>query len=113
MASDLHDSPPPSIDRRLDPRLATRIEAVVADLQHGNLAFTASGFSRTGAFLRRHDRSTPLPPVGSRIEIVFSWPLETDIPPVRVEATVIRQSEDGVGVRFEIWSEAASARRTQ
>ncbi|HEY8555560.1 MAG TPA: PilZ domain-containing protein [Burkholderiales bacterium] len=111
MASDLHDSSPPSVDRRLDPRLATRIEATVADPEHGDLAFTASGFSRTGAFLRRRDPDTPLPRVGSRIEIVFSWPLETDIPPVRVEATVIRRSEDGVGVRFEIRPEKDSAGR--
>jgi hypothetical protein len=89
-------------DRRLDPRISTRIDAVVDDAQHGSLVFTASGFSRTGAFLRRREPGTPLPVVGSVIQLVFNWPLETKIPPVRVEAKVIRQTEDGVGVLFDI-----------
>ena len=89
-------------DRRLDPRITTRIEAVVDHAEHGSLVFTASGFSRTGAFLRRHEHETPLPLVGSVIQLVFHWPLETKIPPVRVEAKVIRRTEDGVGVQFDI-----------
>ena len=93
--------PGPS-DRRLDPRISTRIDAVVDDPDHGSLVFTASGFSRTGAFLKRRDDTTPLPVVGSVIHLVFRWPLETKIPPVHVDAKVIRQTEDGVGVQFDI-----------
>lgn len=93
---------PSQSDRRLDPRLATRLEAVVDDPRHGALTFVASGFSRSGAFLQRRDASVPLPAVGSLIQIVFRWPLETQIPPVRVEARVVRQTEDGVGVHFQI-----------
>jgi hypothetical protein len=90
------------IDRRLDPRITTRIDAIVDDAEHGSLVFTASGFSRTGAFLRRREHDTPLPLVGSVIRLVFHWPLETKIPPVRVEAKVIRRTDDGVGVLFDI-----------
>jgi hypothetical protein len=89
-------------ERRMDERLTTRLDAAVEDAVHGTLVFTTSGFSRSGAFLRRRDAATPLPVVGSVIKIVFSWPLETQMPPVRVEATVVRQAEDGVGVRFKI-----------
>lgn len=90
------------MDRRLDPRISTRLAAVVEDDEHGSLIFTASGFSRTGAFLQRLDKDTPLPVIGSTIQLVFHWPLETKMPPVRVEAKVVRQSDDGVGVQFEI-----------
>ncbi len=89
-------------DRRADPRLTTRLEALVEDPQHGLLIFTASGFSRTGAFLQRRDATTPLPAVGNTVQLMFRWPLETKIPPVRVEAKVMRHTEDGVGVLFEI-----------
>lgn len=89
-------------ERRVDERLTTRLDATVEDATRGPLVFTTSGFSRSGAFLRRRDAATPLPDIGSVIKIVFSWPLETNMPPVRVEATVVRQTDDGVGVRFEI-----------
>lgn len=89
-------------DRRSDPRTATRIEAVIDDARYGSLVFTAGGFSRTGAFLQRRDDGALLPPVGDVIPLVFRWPLETRIPPVRVEAKVIRRNDDGVGVQFEI-----------
>jgi hypothetical protein len=89
-------------DRRTDPRMSTRLEAVVEDAEHGTLRFTASGFSRTGAFLQRRDNTTPLPAVGSTVQLVFNWPLDTKLPSVRVEATVIRQTDDGVGVRFQL-----------
>lgn len=93
-----------SNDRRLDPRLATRLTAIIEHSQHGSLAFTASGFSRTGAFLQRLDNSTPLPTVGETVKLVFNWPLETKIPPVRVEAKVMRLADDGIGVQFDISS---------
>lgn len=89
-------------ERRLDQRLTTRLEAIVEDDAHGTLVFTTSGFSRSGAFLKRRDEQTVLPPVGSMVKITFRWPLETHMPPVQVEAKVVRHGEDGVGVRFEI-----------
>jgi len=36
------------------------------------------------------------------IQITFRWPLETHMPPVKVEAKVVRQTGDGIGVRFEL-----------
>lgn len=89
-------------DRRLDQRITSRLEAVVEYGAHGPTVFTTCGFSRSGAFLRRRDNTLPLPPIGSVINILFRWPLETQMPPVRVEATVVRHGDDGVGVRFEI-----------
>ena len=98
-----HDGAPANpADRRLDQRLTTRLEAVVQDGVHGTLVFTTSGFSRSGAFLRRRDDKTALPSVGAVIHITFRWPLETNMPPVQVEAKVVRHADDGVGVRFEI-----------
>lgn len=102
MTTNQNDAAANGPDRRLDQRLTTRLDATVEDAEHGTLVFTTSGFSRSGAFLRRRDPTSPLPVIGSVINIVFSWPLETQMPPVRVEATVVRQAEDGVGVRFEI-----------
>jgi len=89
-------------DRRSDPRMSTRLEATINDGRNGTLAFTASGFSRTGAFLLRRDKATALPAVGSVVQLAIHWPLETKLKPVRVEAKVIRQTEDGIGVQFEI-----------
>jgi len=89
-------------ERRAEPRYPARLEAVVQDAQHGQLVFMASGFSRNGAFLRRRDSGTPLPMIGNVIKISFNWPIETNIPPVTVEAKVVRQTNEGVGVQFEI-----------
>lgn len=89
-------------ERRLDPRIGTRLAAIIEDAQHGSLIFTASGFSRTGAFLQRLDKDTPLPAINSVVQLVFHWPLETKMPPVRVEAKVMRHTSEGVGVQFEI-----------
>ena len=100
--SSTHDNGARQTDRRTDPRLMTRLEAIIEDAEHGSLVFLASGFSRTGAFLQRRDRSAPLPTIGSTVHIVFHWPLETQMAPVRVEARVVRQTEEGVGVQFEI-----------
>jgi hypothetical protein len=89
-------------ERRAEPRYPARLDAVVEDGQNGKLFFVASGFSRTGAFLRRRDSGTPLPMIGCVVKISFNWPIETHIPPVSVEATVIRHTNEGVGVQFEI-----------
>jgi PilZ domain len=102
MNADKKDGAAMPVDRRMDQRLTTRLDATVEDAEHGALHFTTSGFSRSGAFLKRRDDAAPLPVIGSVIQIVFSWPLDTQMPPVRVEATVVRQTEDGVGVRFQI-----------
>jgi len=102
MSAEHDDDQSTKAERRLDPRHGTRLVAEVEDPRLGALAFTATGFSRTGAFLQRIGREVPLPAVGSIVQLTLHWPIETHIPPVRVEAEVIRQAEDGVGVRFEI-----------
>jgi hypothetical protein len=90
-------------DRRLDPRYNTRVEATIEDSKYESIVFTTSGFSRTGAFLQpRQNTTAPLPMVGTIIKLIFHWPLETHMPPIRVEAKVIRQTSDGIGVRFEL-----------
>lgn len=89
-------------ERRADSRLATQLQAVIDSVEHGTLTFTAKGFSRSGAFLERRDQETVLPAVGSVVRLVFHWPLETQIAPVQVEATVIHHAPDGMGVKFEI-----------
>lgn len=90
------------LDRRLDARMSTRLHAVVEDPRLGSLVFTASGFSRTGAFLQRRDKNGVLPAIGSVVKLEIHWPLETKLRPVEVEARVVRQTDDGVGVQFEI-----------
>lgn len=89
-------------ERRVDPRLATQLRAVIDSVEHGMLTFTAKGFSRSGAFLERRDRGAALPAVGSVVRLVFHWPLETHMAPVHVEATVVHHAPDGMGVKFEI-----------
>jgi hypothetical protein len=66
------------------------------------MRFTATRFSQTGAFLQRRDEKSPLPSVGSVIKLALHWPLENNAPPVLVDATVVRQEHNGVGVRFDI-----------
>lgn len=102
MNADKKDDAATRVDRRMDQRLTTRLDATVEDAERGTLHFTTSGFSRSGAFLKRRDDATPLPAVGAVVQIVFRWPLETHMPPVRVEATVVRHADDGVGVRFQL-----------
>jgi len=102
MSAEHDDGPLKKAERRLDPRHGTHLVAEVEDPRLGTLVFTATGFSRTGAFLQRTSHDDPLPGIGSIVQLTLHWPLETHIPAVRVEAEVIRQVEDGVGVRFEI-----------
>ena len=102
MSSQQNDDASNSTDRRVDARTDTRIEAVIDDVRYDSLVFIASGFSRTGAFLRRPDDGALLPALDSVIPLVFRWPLETRIPPVRVAAKVVRRTGDGIGVQFAI-----------
>ncbi len=87
---------------RADPRYDTRVEATIEDSRYESTVFTTSGFSRSGAFLQRTNTGAALPPVGSIIKLVLHWPLQTQMPPVRIEAKVIRQTPDGIGVRFDL-----------
>jgi hypothetical protein len=80
-----------------------RLNATIEDAEYASSSFVTNGFSHRGAFLLRPDRRTPLPAVGSRIKLLLHWAVEPDRPPVRVAAKVIRQTTDGVGVRFEIY----------
>src|SRR5687767_7675319 len=93
---------PAGVDRRLDPRYDTRIEATVDDPKYGKLFFTTTEFSRTGALLLPRDKKLPMPAIGSVVNLVLHWPLETQMPPVRLEAKVIHQRDEGIGVRFEL-----------
>ena len=96
-------------DRRSEPRYPTQVVATIEDAQYKSTTFTTNGFSRTGAFLQPSEAGTPLPPVGTVINLVLHWPIDTDMPPVRLEARVIHQTEHGVGVRFQLSERGESA----
>jgi hypothetical protein len=64
--------------------------------------YTARNFSTDGAFLEKEEQSTPLPEVGSKVQLRISWPLETHLNPVEIGAEVVHAADDGVGVSFHI-----------
>lgn len=85
---------------RKDVRNSVLLTVELSDHALGTLTFRARDLGKSGVFLERTDRSTPLPAVGSKVHLTIKWPLETDVPPVKVEANIIRQEDDGVGARF-------------
>jgi hypothetical protein len=90
-------------DRRTEPRISAILHAVILDdEQYMGRSFPVSGFSSTGAFLRRPDTDAPLPPIGSVVQVQFTWPPQSKVAPVFVEAKVVRAQPDGVGVQFDI-----------
>jgi len=91
------------VERRTEPRISALLQAVILDdEQYQGRVFPVSGFSGTGAFLQRPDIDAILPALGSVIQVQFSWPPQSKITPVFVEATVVRVQDDGVGVKFDI-----------
>ena len=90
------------MEKRNDLRNPVSITAELLDSNSGIRTFIARDFSKTGAFLENTDPARPLPVVDTKIKLKFRWPQETRIPSVEVEAVVIRQTNDGIGVRFII-----------
>ncbi len=97
--SELH-SQPPMENRRTDVRDPVSLMVELVDGALGTLTFRARDYSKSGLFLERTDPSTPLPAVGARVHLTIRWPLETEIPPIEVEADIIREEDNGVGVRL-------------
>ena len=64
--------------------------------------YTARNFSTNGAFLEKCESSTPLPEVGSKVQLRISWPIETHLEPVAITAEVAHAADDGIGVSFHI-----------
>ena len=62
--------------------------------------FQVTDLSKTGAFLIREDGATDGPEIGSRVRLKLVWPMDTDTPPLEVDAEVMRVTDDGIGVQF-------------
>jgi len=62
--------------------------------------FQVTDLSKTGAFLIKDKADSKSPAVGSRVHLKLVWPMDTDTPPLEVEADVMRVTDDGIGVQF-------------
>jgi hypothetical protein len=90
------------VERRTEARITAILEALIDDEHYSGRVFAVSAFSGTGAFLKCPDGETLMPPIGSVFPVQFNWPRQTKIAPVFVEATVVRHTSTGFGVKFDI-----------
>jgi microcystin degradation protein MlrC len=81
-------------------RMPINVVAEVSSDATGITKFQVTDLSKTGAFLIKEDGSSDSPEVGARIRLRLVWPMDTDTPPLEVEADVMRVTEDGIGVQF-------------
>ena len=89
-------------ERRVEPRISAVLEAQIDDEHYSGRVFCVSAFSSVGAFLKCPDNETLLPPIGSVLPVQFNWPHQMKIAPVFVEVTVVRHTDNGFGVKFDI-----------
>ena len=89
-------------EKREHPRNPVTILVELTDSNKKVTHYIARDFSPTGAFLERNDNDTSLPDLNTTVFLKISWPLETHIPPVEVEADIMRVDDNGVGVKFDI-----------
>jgi len=87
-------------DKRNSLRVSVSIVVDVQDSGSIQATFSATNISRTGAFLKKIHPSIPLPAVNSVLKLQLRWPVDTPIPPVEINAEVMRVELDGVGVKF-------------
>ncbi|MDX5152456.1 MAG: PilZ domain-containing protein, partial [Acidiferrobacterales bacterium] len=66
----------------------------------GTTRFQVTDLSKTGAFLIKEDGGGDSPTVGARVRLKLVWPMDTDTPPLEVDADVMRVTDDGIGVQF-------------
>ena len=76
------------------------VVAEVSSDANGTTTFQVIDLSKTGAFLIKEDAGSESPEVGARIRLRLTWPMDTDTPPLEVEADVMRVTDQGIGVQF-------------
>jgi len=81
-------------------RMPISVVAEVSNDANGTTRFQVIDLSKTGAFLIKEDSSSDSPEVGSRVRLKLTWPMDTDTPPLEVEADVMRVTDEGIGVQF-------------
>ena len=81
-------------------RMPISVVAEVSSGSNGTTRFQVIDLSKTGAFLIKEDSSSESPEVGTRVHLKLTWPMDTDTPPLEVEADVMRVTDEGIGVQF-------------
>lgn len=81
-------------------RMPISVVAEVSNDTSGTIKFQVTDLSKTGAFLIKEDGSGDSPAVGARIRLKLVWPMDTDTPPLEVDADVMRVTDEGIGVQF-------------
>ena len=81
-------------------RMPINVVAEVSSDSGGITKFQVTDLSKTGAFLIKEDGGSDSPEVGARIRLKLVWPMDTDTPPLEVEADVMRVTDEGIGVQF-------------
>jgi hypothetical protein len=90
------------MEKRKDFRDPVVFTVELVDGVLGTLTFQARNMSKSGAFLERTEPSMPLPAVGATVHLIIKWPLESELAPVKLDADIVRQEDNGVGVRFVV-----------
>ncbi|MGW8247580.1 MAG: PilZ domain-containing protein [Acidiferrobacterales bacterium] len=81
-------------------RMPISVVAEVISDTSGTTRFQVTDLSKTGAFLIRENVDGDSPAVGARVRLKLVWPMDTDTPPLEVDADVMRVTDEGIGVQF-------------
>lgn len=85
------------IENRKHERYAMSLEVEVIHAESGNLVLSTKDISDGGVFL--YMRNQPCPPIGTVLHLKLRGLLGGEEPPT-VKVTVVRTTEEGVGLRF-------------
>ncbi len=91
-----------SSEKRTDYR--DRVQIIVDIVRSDGSAFEmrARDLSRSGTFLEQLNAGDPVPELGEKVQLTIRWPIETAAPSIKVTAEVMRVTDDGIGVQFNM-----------
>lgn len=81
-------------------RMPINVVAEVVSDGGGVTRFQVTDLSKTGAFLIKEEGGAAGPEAGARIRLKLVWPMDTETPPLEVDADVMRVTDEGIGVQF-------------
>lgn len=97
-------------EHRTHERHSISIEAMLGTPDGQSLTLRLHNISFNGAFLKKIDAATPLPPLGAEVQVTIRYQSERGAEVETVAARVVRVLPDGLAVQF--LGEAAAQSRT-
>lgn len=81
-------------------RMPINVIAEVISEVSGTGKYQVTDLSKTGAFLIRGEENGTDLKIGENVKLKLVWPMDPQTPPLEVDASVMRVTDEGIGVQF-------------